>query len=67
MLSSEMPLKISIITPVYNGGEFIEKCIQSIQNQKYSNLEYIIIDGGSTDNTLEIINKYTYFTISSSF
>jgi len=61
MLSSEMPLKISIITPVYNGGEFIEKCIQSIQNQKYSNLEYIIIDGGSTDNTLEIINKYSYF------
>lgn len=49
---------VSIVTPVYNGEEFIEKCIQSVLNQTYKNIEHIIVDGGSTDNTLNIINKY---------
>lgn len=49
---------ISIITVVYNGGNVIEKTIQSIVNQTYKNIEYIIIDGNSTDNTLDVIKKY---------
>lgn len=48
----------SIITPVYNGEEFIEQCILSVKNQTYKNYEHIIMDGGSTDNTLEIAERY---------
>ncbi|MBQ2257955.1 MAG: glycosyltransferase [Lachnospiraceae bacterium] len=49
---------VSVITPCYNSGKTIEKTLECIENQTYHNIEYIIVDGGSTDETLEIIEKH---------
>ncbi|MCC7165038.1 MAG: glycosyltransferase [Anaerolineae bacterium] len=57
MNSTPFP-KISIVTPSFNQGAFLEATIRSILDQSYPNLEYIVMDGGSSDNSVEIIKRY---------
>lgn len=51
-------MKVSLITVVYNGEKYLNECIQSVIAQDYVDLEYIVIDGGSTDTTLSIVERY---------
>ena len=52
--------KITIVTPSFNQGPYIEETIQSVLSQNYENFEHIVIDGGSMDNTLEVLEKYPH-------
>lgn len=53
-------IKVSIITVVFNGAQHLQQTIESVLNQSYKNIEYIIIDGGSNDGTIDIIKQYSH-------
>ncbi len=57
-MSSQMPL-VSIVTPSFNQGRFLEATIRSILDQSYKNIEYMVIDGGSKDKSIEILQQYS--------
>ncbi len=51
-------MKISLITATYNSKKNISNCLQSVTRQSYKNIEHLVIDGGSTDKTLEIVKSF---------
>jgi glycosyltransferase involved in cell wall biosynthesis len=55
----DMPPLVSIITPAYNRASYLDETIQSVLNQDYPSIEYIVLDDGSTDNTRQVLQKYT--------
>lgn len=66
MIPESQPL-VSVITPVYNMGQFLPECIEGVLMQTYKNFEYIIVNNCSKDNTLEIASAYAKKILASAF
>jgi glycosyltransferase involved in cell wall biosynthesis len=58
-MAPSLPL-LTIVTPSFNQGHFLDETIQSVLSQKYAHLEHLVIDGGSTDQTIEVLKKYPH-------
>ena len=58
MKSNNSKLRVSVIIPTYNYAHFIVQCLESVLNQSYNNLEIIVVDDGSTDDTKEVLKPY---------
>lgn len=58
MIDNQSQPLVTVVVPVYNGGKFIDKCLNSLSNQTYKNLEIIVVNDGSSDNSEKIIKKY---------
>jgi glycosyltransferase involved in cell wall biosynthesis len=52
-------MKVSIVTPSFNQGRFIERTLQSVANQTGAEIEHVVFDGGSTDNTVDILKRFS--------
>lgn len=52
--------KVSIIVPVYNASDYVSECMESLLRQSYQNIEILLIDDHSSDNSLQILNKYNH-------
>ncbi len=59
MNDAELPL-VSVVTPSLNQGRFLERAIASVREQDYPRIEHIVVDGGSTDETIEILRAHTH-------
>src|SRR5690348_10842763 len=58
LMSDNLRPLVSVVTPVHNGGRFLAQCIESVLSQTYDNFEYIVVDNGSTDESLKIARSY---------